>query len=65
MSITQCYAAIEVSALESKELFYQQLTVLTNVNRSDIIVLIGDFHAKVGRRGNEAECRQPRIETSQ
>lgn len=49
ISVIQCYAPTEVSTLEEKELFYEELNAtILKVEKSDIIILIGDINAKVG-----------------
>ena len=56
VSIIQCYAPTNTAELEAKEEFYEQLqAVMDKVPKRDIIILMGDMNAKVGRdnRGKE------------
>ncbi|XP_073817488.1 uncharacterized protein [Musca autumnalis] len=49
MTIIQCYAPTEAAELAAKEEFYNSLnSVLTNIRRGDIVMLMGDFNAQVG-----------------
>ncbi|XP_055387796.1 craniofacial development protein 2-like [Condylostylus longicornis] len=49
ITIVQCYAPTETATAEVKDEFYEQLTsVLSSVPKSDILLLTGDFNAKVG-----------------
>lgn len=49
LSYVQVYAPTEQATLEEKEAFYEQLAyTLNRINKSDIVVLMGDLNAKVG-----------------
>ena len=48
-TIIQCYAPTNVSKDEAKEEFYQQLyRVIREVPNRDMLVVMGDFNARVG-----------------
>lgn len=49
MSIIQCYAPTDLADDDTKDSFYHQLnTVLSNIPKGDIKIIIGDLNAKVG-----------------
>lgn len=49
ITIIQCYAPTDIAELSEKESFYEILSSLLNkTNKTDIIILMGDFNAKVG-----------------
>ena len=49
ISVVQCYAPTEVSIDDKKDEFYAQLTTtLSSIPKKDIIMLMGDFNAKIG-----------------
>ena len=51
MTIICAYAPTQVSPEEQKDNFYQELTsLLSRVDNSDKVVLLGDFNARVGRQ---------------
>ncbi|XP_055388198.1 uncharacterized protein LOC129616594 [Condylostylus longicornis] len=57
VSIIQCYAPTEVADESEKNELYEQLTAaIYKVPRTDILILMGDFNAKVGQRDPEDEC---------
>ncbi|XP_055388264.1 craniofacial development protein 2-like [Condylostylus longicornis] len=50
-TIVQCYVPAEISEDEIKDEFYEQITAtLSDVPKSDILILMGDFDAKVGSK---------------
>jgi exonuclease III len=56
MSVVQCYAPTDDAKIEEKEQFYSLLDkTLTNIHRSHIILMMGDFNAKVGNNNEDAE----------
>ena len=56
MSIVQCYAPTENTELSEKEHFYSLLDkTLIGIRRSDIIVMTGDFNARVGNNNQDIE----------
>ncbi len=56
ITIVQCYAPTEPSTLEDKEAFYSALNAtFTNIKKSDITILMGDFNAKVGNNNENVE----------
>ncbi|XP_037959260.1 craniofacial development protein 2-like [Teleopsis dalmanni] len=56
MSLVQCYAPTEDSPLDQKEVFYSALErTLSEIPRTDVIILMGDFNAQIG--GNNSEYR--------
>lgn len=56
VTVIQCYALIETSTSEQKNDFYDALsTTITQVEKSDILILIGDFNAKVGTDNRNLE----------
>lgn len=58
VSIIQCYAPTEVAEDLAKDEFYEQLTsTLMNTPRSDIVILMGDFNAKIGTTINNQQYR--------
>ena len=49
VSIIQCFAPINAADQEAKEEFYEQLqSVLERMPNRDIMIVLGDFNAKVG-----------------
>ncbi len=49
VTIVQCYAPTDCSDEASKEKFYDQLEqVLAGVSRRDLLIVMGDFNARVG-----------------
>ena len=61
VSIIQCYTPTNTAALVVKEKFYeQQQAVMDKVPKQDIVILMGDINAKVGRdnRGKESVMGQ-------
>lgn len=56
LHIVQCYAPTEDKELLVKEVFYSQLDqTLSRIPKQDIVVLMGDFNAKVGNRNEDIE----------
>lgn len=56
VSVVQCYAPTEESEMEDKEKFYSLLDkTLSDIKRSDVTVLMGDFNAKVGQDNTNLE----------
>lgn len=56
VTLIQCYAPTETSTLEQKEDFYDALnTTISRVRRSEILILTGDFNAKVGADNSNLE----------
>jgi len=49
----QCYAPTEDAENDQKSEFYEQLTrTLYDIKKSDIVILMGDFNAKIGKNNN-------------
>jgi hypothetical protein len=49
LTIIQCYAPTENSEDNIKDAFYDNLNAtMTNVDKNDLVILMGDFNAKVG-----------------
>lgn len=49
-TFVQCYAPTEVSDIETNQELYEQLVATSkDLHRSDIVILMGDFNAKVGQ----------------
>jgi len=49
LTIIQCYAPTELTEMEKKEEFYQQLSeAITTVKKRDVIIVMGDMNAKIG-----------------
>jgi exonuclease III len=61
ITIVQCYATTESAELVEKEAFYNFLDkTLLSIKRRDMIVMMGDFNAKVGKNNQDIEhiiCR--------
>jgi exonuclease III len=56
MTIVQCYAPTEDGESDKKESFYSLLDkTLVNLHRSDIVLMMGDFNAKVGCNNEDVE----------
>jgi hypothetical protein len=56
MSIVQCYAPTEDAEPTEKEVFYSLLDrILTDTHRSDVVLMMGDFNAKVGCDNEDTE----------
>ena len=56
LTIVQCYAPTEVSDLENKQKFYADLhKVFDKIKKRDIVILMGDFNAKVGNSNEGLE----------
>jgi endonuclease/exonuclease/phosphatase family metal-dependent hydrolase len=54
--VLQCYAPTEDNDLETKESFFSQLdNILSGIPEQDLIVLMGDFNAKVGNDNTNVE----------
>ncbi|XP_064113441.1 craniofacial development protein 2-like [Macrobrachium nipponense] len=51
ITVIQVYASTEESGEDEKDEFYEKLTgVIQRVRRHDMLLLMGDFNAKVGRK---------------
>jgi len=49
VTIVQCYAPTDCSDEEAKDVFYDQLErVLSSISKRDILIVMGDFNARVG-----------------
>ena len=57
VTVIQTYAPTSNATEEDRELFYSQLQTHVNKHRKDVVVIVGDFNAKVGKRTNENEKR--------
>jgi len=56
LQIIQCYAPTEDKDLSLKEAFYSQLDqTLAKIPKQDMVILMGDFNAKVGSSNDNAE----------
>uniref|UniRef100_A0A1B0GLA1 Uncharacterized protein n=1 Tax=Lutzomyia longipalpis TaxID=7200 RepID=A0A1B0GLA1_LUTLO len=56
LTLVQCYAPTDVSDLPVKEGFYSELdSVLRKVPKGDIVILQGDFNAKLGSDNTDYE----------
>jgi hypothetical protein len=54
--IVQCYAPTEDGEADEKESFYSVLDkTLVSLHRSDIVLMMGDFNAKVGCNNEDVE----------
>jgi len=55
-TLIQCYAPTEDAQVEVKEAFYDLLSkTLSDITKSDLVVLMGDFNAKVGSNNVDIE----------
>ena len=53
MTIVVCYAPTDVAEAEEKDQFYQSFEeVLQSAHAHDLLVVIGDFNARVGNIRN-------------
>ena len=57
VTVIQTYAPTSNATEEERELFYRQLQTHVNKYRKDVVVIVGDFNAKDGKRTNENEKR--------
>ena len=57
VTVIQTYAPTSNATEEDRELFYSQLQTHVNKYRKDVVVIVEDFNAKVGKRTNENEKR--------
>ena len=57
VTVIQTYAPTSNATEEDRELFYSQLQMHVNKYRKDVVVIVGDFNDKVGKRTNENEKR--------
>jgi hypothetical protein len=56
MTIVQCYAPTEDGEPDEKESFYSLLDkTVVSLHRSDIVLMMGDFNAKVGCNNEDVE----------
>ncbi|MGL5406217.1 MAG: endonuclease/exonuclease/phosphatase family protein [Propionibacteriaceae bacterium] len=56
ISIVQAYAPTDSAELAVKEKFYSELqATMLNINRQDIIIVMGDFNAQIGQDNTELE----------
>lgn len=56
ISFVQCYAPTEVDSADVKNAFYEQLsTTLDQISKGDIVILMGDFNAKIGSDNSNYE----------
>jgi hypothetical protein len=56
MSVVQCYVPTDDAKIEEKEKFYSLLDrTVTNIHTSDIILMTGDFNARVGNNNEDVE----------
>ena len=53
VTVIQTYAPTSNATEEDRELFYSQLQTHVNKYRKDVVVTVGYFNAKVGKRTNE------------
>lgn len=50
ITMVSVYAPIDEKSDEEKEVFYESLAeVCANVQRYDMVVIMSDFHAKIGK----------------
>ena len=61
VTVIQTYTPTSNATEEDRELFYSQLQTHVNKYRKDVVVIVGDFNAKVGKRTNENEKGQLEI----
>ena len=56
MKVIQCYAPTNDSDEETKDRFYSRLqSILDKYRKKDVIILMGDFNAKIGTDNNGYE----------
>ena len=55
VTVIQAYAPTSNATEEERELFYCQLQTHVNKYRKHVMVIVGDFNAKVDKRTNENE----------
>lgn len=66
LNVVKCYAPTNDSNDETKEIFYNRLqSVLDKQKNKDVVILMGDFNAKIGliKRGFEEVMGQQGLGT--